>query len=265
LYTAIAAKRQQSFAGTECDFGFRTSTLLLTFDANGIPGEGKVIKATYNLIPNTLILDGCNNLLMSGKFRGDGWFGDDTLHSFHPYYDDGYISKFYYAANQSINIGGDTAIGKSYSIKIAAPDGYDNYFWSTGFEGQELTIKGSEIDTGYHKIWCDAMIGECVVTDTMYLTVFDDTSVDEINVFSTKVYPNPFFESISFQYTLTEPMDVELIIYNLLGEEVKVIEEMQSGGVNKIVWTPLNLHQGIYFYRLKAGNNFASGKLTYIR
>ena len=265
LYTAIAAKRQQSFAGTEYDFGFRTSTLLLPFDVNGMPGVGKVIKATYNLIPNTLILDGCNNLLMSGKFRGDGWFGDDTLHSFHPYYDDGYISKFYYAANQSIDIGGDTAIGKSYSISFAAPDGYDNYYWSTGFEGQVVTIEGSEIDTGYHKIWCDALIGECIVSDTISLTVYDDTSIDEINSFLTKTYPNPFSETINFQYNLPKPTNVSLVIYNPMGKQVEIIEEKQIGGENKIVWHPDKLPNGIYFYRLSANNKIVSGKIFYGR
>jgi len=107
------------------------------------------------------------------------------------------------------------------------------------------------------------MIGECIVSDTLYLSVYDDTSVDEINTFYTTVYPNPFSETINFQYTLTKPMGVELIIYNLLGEEVEVIEEIQSGGVNKIVWNPANLPHGIYFYRLKTDNVFVSGKLTY--
>ncbi len=263
LYSAIAGKRQQTFVGTEYDFGFRTSTLLVPFDVNGIPGVGKVLKATYNRMPSILKLDECNNLLMSGRFRGEGWFGDDTLHSFHPYYDDGFISKFNYSANQSIDIGSDTAIGWSHSISIGAPDGYENYYWSTGFEGQVLNLVGTEIDTGYHKIWCDAMIGKCVVSDTLLLTVYDDTSVEEINIFSAKVYPNPFSETINFQYTLTEPMEVELIIYNLLGEKIEVIKAMQSGGANKIEWIPVNFHQGIYFYRLKAGNEFVCGKLIY--
>lgn len=265
LYTAIAGKRKQIFAGTEYDLGNRTSTLMVPFDVDGIPGEGMVFKATYNRNPNVLMLDNCNNILLSGKFRGEGWFGDDTLQSFHAYYDDGYISKFYYAVNQSIDIGNDTAIGISHSINIVAPDGYDNYFWSTGFEGQVLTIEGSEIDTGYHKIWCNALIGECIVSDTMYLTVYDDTSIDEINSLLAKVYPNPFSESISFQYHLTQPTIIDLVIYNPMGKQVKKIEEKQMEGENKIIWHPDNLPNGIYFYRLSANNKIVNGKILYGR
>lgn len=71
-------------------------------------------------------------------------------------------------------------------------------------------------------------------------------------------YPNPFNPTTTITYTLAEGTFVSLKIYNLLGQEVKMlVSGAQTPGVHKIEWDGTgksgnSLASGIYFYQLKA-------------
>lgn len=71
-------------------------------------------------------------------------------------------------------------------------------------------------------------------------------------------YPNPFNPSTTIKYDLPENNHVELIIYDVLGNEIyKLVEENQSSGTHSITWNGttmdgIKVASGIYFYCLKA-------------
>jgi hypothetical protein len=71
-------------------------------------------------------------------------------------------------------------------------------------------------------------------------------------------YPNPFNPVTNITYNLPKSGKVELIIYNILGEKVRVlVNENQNTGSYKLTWNGKDdfgrmLSSGIYFYRLKA-------------
>lgn len=74
-------------------------------------------------------------------------------------------------------------------------------------------------------------------------------------------YPNPFNPSTTIKYSLPEEGFVTLKIYNALGEEVKtLVNEIKDGGTYSIRFDASELPSGIYFYRVKAGNNFYKTK-----
>ena len=65
-------------------------------------------------------------------------------------------------------------------------------------------------------------------------------------------YPNPFNPSTTIEYSLHQPGDVSLIVYNLLGEEVaRLVDRAHQAGNYKISWDASNISSGIYFYRLQ--------------
>ena len=65
-------------------------------------------------------------------------------------------------------------------------------------------------------------------------------------------YPNPFNPSTTIEYSLHQPGDVSLIVYDLLGKEVaRLVDEAQQSGSYKISWDASNISSGIYFYRLQ--------------
>lgn len=74
-------------------------------------------------------------------------------------------------------------------------------------------------------------------------------------------YPNPFNTSTTISYELFTPGNVQLIIYNVMGQGVRtLVEEYQSAGVYRILWNGLSiageeLPSGIYFCRLNTVAN----------
>jgi hypothetical protein len=67
--------------------------------------------------------------------------------------------------------------------------------------------------------------------------------------------PNPFNPSTVISYQLSVISEVELDIYNILGEKVTtLVSEKQEAGYHVIKWNASGLTSGIYYYRIKAGN-----------
>ena len=72
-------------------------------------------------------------------------------------------------------------------------------------------------------------------------------------------YPNPFNPSTKIKFDLTENSSVNLVIYNILGEDVKtLINKNFSAGEHIVTFNANNLASGIYFYRIKTTSE--SGK-----
>ena len=84
-------------------------------------------------------------------------------------------------------------------------------------------------------------------------------------------YPNPFNLETRIQYHLSNPSRVELTIYNLIGQKVKVlVDEFQTPGTKSVTWDGLNaagqtLASGIYFYKLNAGDFIEIKKMILIK
>lgn len=82
---------------------------------------------------------------------------------------------------------------------------------------------------------------------------------------AVRISPNPFSTSTTIEYELSQPGTVRITIYNKLGGQVEVIEQIQGKGLNKIGWAPKNLPNGIYYFRLQAGEHMATGKMMLMR
>jgi len=73
-------------------------------------------------------------------------------------------------------------------------------------------------------------------------------------------YPNPFNPTTQIYYQLPRASDVELVIYNLLGQEVRrLVETRAAAGRYSVTWDGLNetgnpVASGIYLYRFRAGD-----------
>lgn len=72
--------------------------------------------------------------------------------------------------------------------------------------------------------------------------------------------PNPFNPTTNISYQLPEAGDVRLVIYNLLGQEVRtLVRETMDAGYHSVVWDGKDelskqVASGIYIYRLQASN-----------
>ncbi len=79
------------------------------------------------------------------------------------------------------------------------------------------------------------------------------------------VYPNPFSNSVTFEYELTKPSTVQLTIYDYLGKQLEVIEKKQAQGKQQIIWNAEGLPAGVYFVKLTTANASATHKIVLAR
>lgn len=73
-------------------------------------------------------------------------------------------------------------------------------------------------------------------------------------------YPNPFNPTTTIRYGLPKDERVRLEVYNVLGQRVRVLVDVnQKAGYHSVVFSGAALASGVYFYRITAGS-FASTK-----
>jgi hypothetical protein len=67
-------------------------------------------------------------------------------------------------------------------------------------------------------------------------------------------YPNPFNPSTTIAYSLPEASNVKLSVFNALGQQVKIVENVyKNAGNYKVTLNANDLNSGIYFYKIEAG------------
>ena len=83
--------------------------------------------------------------------------------------------------------------------------------------------------------------------------------------------PNPFNPTTTIRYELPQTTQVVLKVYNLLGQEVRLlVNERQEAGFHTVLWDGRNIagrsvSSGVYFYRLEAGEFTRSKKMMLLK
>jgi hypothetical protein len=79
-------------------------------------------------------------------------------------------------------------------------------------------------------------------------------------------YPNPFNPSTTIKYDLPEGSEVQLIVYNALGEKAaELVNTFQKAGRYEVEWNGSGFTSGIYFCSIKAGNFSKIQKLVLMK
>jgi peptidase C25-like protein/flagellar hook capping protein FlgD/ASPM-SPD-2-Hydin domain-containing protein len=83
--------------------------------------------------------------------------------------------------------------------------------------------------------------------------------------------PNPFNPTTTIMYNIEKSDQVDLVIYNMLGQKVRtLVNTQQAAKMYRVVWDGHDDHgaqvaSGIYIYRLKAGENVAINKMIFMK
>ena len=65
-------------------------------------------------------------------------------------------------------------------------------------------------------------------------------------------YPNPFNPSTTISYTLADPGNVTLTVYDVVGRQVaRLVDGVQGSGTYHTSWNGAGAASGVYFYRLQ--------------
>jgi len=82
------------------------------------------------------------------------------------------------------------------------------------------------------------------------------------NFYLAQNYPNPFNPSTKINYGLKKSGNVEITVYNILGNKVAtLVNGIKSAGNHSVSFDASNLSSGIYFYKIVAGDFIQTKKM----
>lgn len=88
------------------------------------------------------------------------------------------------------------------------------------------------------------------INDPTSVEDYGDLSNDKI--YLSQNYPNPFNPTTTITYTLAQESNVQLEVFNTLGQQVQtLVKQKQAPGNYKINFSGKDLNSGVYLYRLK--------------
>jgi hypothetical protein len=92
---------------------------------------------------------------------------------------------------------------------------------------------------------------------------------DKFAVFQN--YPNPFNPTTIIQYALPEQQFVQVVIFDMLGKEIKtLVSDIENAGIKSVTWDGTNsdgkyLSGGIYFYRVTMGQHTETRRMLLLK
>jgi hypothetical protein len=78
------------------------------------------------------------------------------------------------------------------------------------------------------------------------------------------IYPNPASETVNIKYDLNETSDIQIVIYNMLGQQAKSLKSVknQEPGRYDQSYGISDLREGLYLVKIKTGTNNRTVKLV---
>lgn len=160
------------------------------------------------------------------------------------------------------------------NTNLLGPEFVAYLIWSdgTGTAGDYNHIQSGFGVNSSSADWCNGyLLDNLNIVRTLTSTMIDGSSptmeIAPPTEFKATNAPNPFNPETAIRYTLAEPANVSLMIYDILGREVArlVDNQYQYAGYFEYKWNASHLSSGVYFYRLIAGKNIATGKMNYVK
>ncbi len=173
----------------------------------------------------------------------------------------------------SINDNGMLLTRGYYTINI-----YDTHNCSTGNLAKNNTITlNSDYPTftilernGIKYLY--VIQAECISVYSYNITANGDISINPLNDYVMKNYPNPFNPTTTISFDLPKSAKVDLSIYNIKGQKVKTLtDEKYPKGKHSLIWNGTNdenqnVGSGMYFYKLNVnGKNIIVKKCLLLK
>lgn len=135
-------------------------------------------------------------------------------------------------------------------------DGGRTWQIEDGISGIEIAFPGGLFMLNKDLGWAVGSDGWIFKYESDDVTSVSNPTVDgpsDFRLFDN--YPNPFNSATTISYFLPFREEIEISVFNVLGEKVKVFfSGMQNPGLHQIEFDGSNLSSGVYFYQLKTKN-----------
>ena len=152
-----------------------------------------------------------------------------------------------------------TADGAGTSASLTRPNGL-----ALSVTGDTLYVNQtlSETSANPNSI---RMITGVLNADTSPVANEDGAEVPERFILEQN-YPNPFNPATTIRFTLAQPQEVTLTVYDVYDREVAtLLDGLRPAGTHEVVFDARALASGSYVYRLQAGSGVATKIMTLLK
>jgi hypothetical protein len=97
-----------------------------------------------------------------------------------------------------------------------------------------------------------------ILTGTIVVGINEEGNLIPTEYALSQNYPNPFNPLTTIEYQLPEAAEIEMVIYNILGQEIlTLVKDKKLAGYHSTVWNAMDnfgkaVASGLYIYRLDA-------------
>ena len=168
----------------------------------------------------------------------------------------------------------------SFQYIAVDPDGDQvSYSMLSGPAGSNVNSNGlftwkptEDQDGQIYTITVQATDGQLSTTTSQFIGASSTiTGVAETNNIPTEYnlfqnYPNPFNPTTSIQFSIPKESFVKLSVYNVIGQEVRVlVNKNMSAGNYKINFNASELNSGVYLYRIETADYTSVRKMVLVK
>ena len=170
-------------------------------------------------------------------------------------------------------------VDKDGTVYCGSSNGY--YFYAISSEGEllwKLPLDGYEIDNSGAigsdgTLYIGTHLSSVTIGQEKTLIAIRDTVTsvgdENQNIYKYKLeqnYPNPFNATTHIKYTIPYSGNVTIKVFDLLGREIAtLLNRYQNQGEYDLIYLPVNLVSGVYFYQLQAGDFVSIKKLILLK
>ncbi|MCK4257191.1 T9SS type A sorting domain-containing protein, partial [candidate division WOR-3 bacterium] len=165
-----------------------------------------------------------------------------------------------------------SSLGDGHMITLEPPDGS---IWDTNSVTVQLPVSTNNLPSGYYLLWVSTN-GVPSVSQTIIINPYSSTSIDEApevrkRLSKVNIYPNPSMGNIRIDYVLDKVSEVDVEIYNVIGQKVAhLISGKKQEGRHTVIWNGRDgkgrrCSPGIYFCRIDASGESLYNRITLLR
>ncbi len=130
-----------------------------------------------------------------------------------------------------------------------------------------ISLSGTPMPKGFQFNYSgDLVVQSGIAVDWLGNSVSTTVTLAPDEFTLSSAYPNPFNPVTTFHYGLPEVTHVKVVVYNITGAEVDVLEDgSQQAGYHQIIWNASNQPSGLYLVRMSAGDNSTVQKVLLLK
>ena len=241
------------FSGNHIHDSIGGSGLKLAGGTSNVPNESRYFTIINNNIYDNerinLNIQGCSDMLIEGNILSAQSSSTDKM------------------AGLFMRVYNDSTSERTDIINNIVTDNVENGFYVEGCS--EFNIEGNACyNNGENYKIISSSDFNCDYN------VEDITSIEN-ELFSSDIpveyalqqnYPNPFNPSTKIKYSVAKAGNIKIVIYNLLGQEIKtLLNDYKLTGKHNVVVDGSNLTSGVYFYSIKTGDFYQTKKMLLMK